>query len=365
MRLDRLTVQNWRNIAQADFRPGPGLTVLCGDNGQGKTNLLEAVWSLTGGKSFRASRDAELIRQGAEFSVLEGSIFCEDRLQTLRLTVGSPASQKPGRNMSRNGMPPVRAASLAGLFTAVVFDPNHLSLIKGGPEGRRRFLDTALCQLYPAYLKLLRRYSRIVTQKNSLLKECRGRFSLSASQSDLLEIYDQQLAEAGQALSLRRQKYLEELAPLAVANYSEISSGREQLALRYLPSFGPEGLLECCRQKRSEEIRSGFCLAGPHREDFEVTLDGRSARVFGSQGQQRSAVLSLKLAEAAQAARIREDSPVMLMDDVLSELDEKRRAWLLTRMEGRQTIVTACDSAEFLKTSGILYAVSGGEIRPL
>ncbi len=365
MRLDRLIVQDWRNIARADFSPGPGLTVLCGDNGQGKTNLLEAVWALTGGKSFRASRDLELIRQGQEFSVLEGTLFCEERTQTLRLTVGSPSSPRPGRTMSRNGTPPVRAASLAGLFTAVVFDPNHLSLIKGGPEGRRRFLDTALCQLYPAYLKLLRRYGRIVTQKNSLLRECRGQFSLSRSQVDLLDVYDRQLADTGEELSRRRQSYLEALAPLAVANYSEISSGREQLALRYLPSFGSEGLLSCCLQKRAEEIRAGFCQVGPHREDFEVTLDGRSARTYGSQGQQRSAVLSLKLAEAAQAAKIREDAPVMLLDDVLSELDEKRRAWLLTRMEGRQTIVTACDSAEFLKTSGVLYAVSGGQIRPL
>ena len=175
----------------------------------------------------------------------------------------------------------------------------------------------------------------------------------------------QQLGGTGGGLGGRRQGYLVALAPLAVANYSEISSGREQLALRYLPSFGSEGLLSCCLQKRAEEIRAGFCQVGPHREDFEVTLDGRSARTYGSQGQQRSAVLSLKLAEAAQAAKIREDAPVMLLDDVLSELDEKRRAWLLTRMEGRQTIVTACDSAEFLKTSGVLYAVSGGQIRPL
>ena len=365
MKLEHLRVANWRNIEEAELAPGPGLTVLCGDNGQGKTNLLEAVWALTGGKSFRGAKDAALIRREAEFALLEADLFCQGRPQNLRLTVGGPASQRPGRTISQNGTPPVRAAALAGVFTAVVFDPNHLSLIKGGPEGRRRFLDTALCQLYPAYLQLLRRYTRVVTQKNALLKSCRGQFSLSRSQADLLEVYDQQLAAAGEELSLRRQKYLEELGPLAVAIYSEISSGREQLALRYLPSYGPEGLAAACAARRAEELRAGFCLAGPHREDFEVTLDGQSARTFGSQGQQRSAVLSLKLAEGSVAARVLEDDPVVLLDDVLSELDEKRRAWLLTRMEGRQTIVTAGDSAEFLKTNGVLYGVKAGKVTPL
>ena len=273
MRLDQLSVEGWRNIRQADFRPGPGLTVLCGDNGQGKTNLLEAVWALTGGKSFRASKDVELIQRGEEFAVLDARLFCQGRDQNLRLTVGGPGSQRPGRTMSQNGLPPVRAAALAGVFTAVVFDPNHLSLSKGGPEVRRRFLDTALCQLYPAYLKLLRRYSRVVTQKNAFLKSCRGQFSLSRTQTDLLDVYNHQLAEAGEELSRRRQEYLEGLAPLAVANYSEISSGREQLALRYLPSFGPGGLWETCQAKKAEELRAGFCVAGPHREDFEVTLE--------------------------------------------------------------------------------------------
>ena len=181
MRLLSLEVANYRNIAAAQLEPGRELTVICGNNGQGKTNLLEAIWLLTGGKSFRGGKDAELVRRGETFAVLEAVTQRTrqedqepDEPANVRITVGTPDAQRPGRYASVNGSPPKRAAGLAGSFPAVVFDPGHLSLVKGAPEGRRRFLDAALCQLYPGYLATYRRYVRALQQKNALLRHSAG-----------------------------------------------------------------------------------------------------------------------------------------------------------------------------------------------
>ena len=321
MRLLSLEVANYRNIAAAQLEPGRELTVICGNNGQGKTNLLEAIWLLTGGKSFRGGKDAELVRRGETFAVLEAVTQRTrqedqepDEPANVRITVGTPDAQRPGRYASVNGSPPKRAAGLAGSFPAVVFAPGHLSLVKGAPEGRRRFLDAALCQLYPGYLATYRRYVRALQQKNAL----------------------------------------------ACANYAELSHGAERMAVRYAAQFEPGGLSALLKQRQNEELRAGQSLCGIHREDVELLLDDQPAKVFASQGQQRSVVLSLKMAEAAAAARITGEHPVLLLDDVLSELDEGRKQYLLTRMKEKQTFVTSCDDTAFLKTDGEVYRMNGG-----
>ena len=193
MRLDALQVQDFRNLESATLCPAPQLTVLCGANGQGKTNLLEGIWLLTGAKSFRGAKDAELIRRGQLFGALEARFEAGGRAQELRLTVGSKESGRPGRRARLNGADRGRAASVAGTFTAVVFDPNHLSLVKGGPEGRRHFLDAALCQLYPGYLAALRRYARVTAQKNALLKA----YEITPGADMLLETYNEAMAAYG------------------------------------------------------------------------------------------------------------------------------------------------------------------------
>ena len=202
MRLLSLEVTNYRNIASARLEPGRELTVICGNNGQGKTNLLEAIWLLTGGKSFRGGKDAELVRRGETFAVLE-AVTQRTRQEDqepddparVRITVGTPDAPRPGRYASVNGAAPKRAASLAGSFPAVVFDPGHLSLVKGAPEGRRRFLDAALCQLYPGYLATYRRYVRVLQQKNALLRHsATGQERPYAEKCALLEVLNVELA---------------------------------------------------------------------------------------------------------------------------------------------------------------------------
>ncbi len=365
MRLDRLTVTDFRNLAAVTLEPDERLTVLCGPNGQGKTNLLEAVWLLTGGKSFRAAKDAELIRRGAGFAVLAADFEGGGRDQTMRLTVGGPQSQRPGRTVRLNGADRGRAASIAGTFTAVVFTPDHLRLVKDGPDGRRRFVDAALCQCQPAHLTALRRYQRALTQKNALLKH----FDETRDAPLLLDTLNAALAEAGGAVMARRAWFLQRLAPLAAANYAEISAGAEDLALRYLPgaAFAPEQdpaqvLAQKLAALRAAECRAGFCLTGPHRDDVEILLGGQPGRTFGSQGQQRSAVLAMKLAEADVVGDVLEEKPVMLLDDVLSELDDARQTYLLTHIGGKQTIVTTCDSAAFARTNGRLVQVRNGTV---
>ena len=360
MRLAHLELTDHRNLAHAVLDPDPHLTVLCGPNGQGKTNLLEAVWLLTGGKSFRGSRDAELIRRGCAFSVVEGVFESGGSEKTIRLTVGSKGSQRPGRTAKLNGADQGRAATLAGNFQAVVFEPDLLALVKGGPEGRRRFLDAALCQIYRPYLVALRRYMRLVAQKNALLKS----YEITPNAGLLLDAYNEQLAGYGGQIMAHRQRFTDALAPAAAANYGEISHGAEAFTLRYLCcAEAPTGqaLAEKLAAVRGSELRAGFCLAGPHREDLDLQLDGQPARVYGSQGQQRSCVLAMKLAEATVAGELFGEHPVLLLDDVLSELDDERQTYLLTRMGEHQTIVTTCDTAAFARTTGKIVYVKGGQ----
>lgn len=362
MRLKQLTLQNYRNIAHAEFIPCAELTVICGKNGQGKTNLLESVWLLTGAKSFRGAKDPELIARHQPFAVLDGiTETSEEQTSHIYLTVGTKETPRPGRTAKRNGVDLGRASNLAGIFTAVVFEPGNLSLVKGSPEGRRRFLDAALCQLYPGYLTTLRRYTRLVTQKNALLKH----YDRTPGAAEMLDVFDEDLARQGQEITHRRMDYMNRMLPLVRHNYDEISSGSEQMELVYRPSFDEQGLLSMLHQSRRADLRAGFCTTGPHREDFDVLLDGQPAKLFASQGQQRSAVLSLKLAEASCAQQVTGEHPVMLLDDVLSELDATRQEYLLTRMRQKQTIVTACDSSLFHKTEGELFRMDGGVLQKL
>ena len=358
MRLEKLILANFRNIQSASFYPGEELTVITGANGQGKTNLLEAVWLLTGGKSFRGAKDIQLIRQGEQFAILEGAAAFEGGEDHIRVVVGTPDSQRPGRTAKLNGADVGRASALAGRFGAVVFEPGHLSLVKGAPEGRRRFLDAALCQLYPGYLNTLRRYARLIAQKNSLLKY----WERTPGAAGMCDAFDADLAAQGEEIRRRRTRWLEKMAPLACANYNEISRGSETLALAYQSEWSGGQLAAALAESRLADRRAGFCTVGPHRDDLEIYLSGRPARAFASQGQQRSVVLSVKLAEAALAAEVTGEHPVMLLDDVLSELDPARQEYLLTRVKGRQTIVTACDSSLFHKAAGQVLRMEAGRL---
>ena len=358
MRLDSLQVQNYRNIENASFTPDPQLTVIAGQNGQGKTNLLESIWLLTGSKSFRGSKDLEMVKRDALFGKIEGAGVSQNKTNNIEILVAGAENPKKGRFAKINGVDYGRATSIAGTFTAVVFDPGHLSLTKGGPEGRRKFLDAALCQLYPGYIGILRRFTRAISQKNALLKK----YYQTADADSILDVFDAEIAASGEEISRRREDYLLSAGPAAEQFYKEISDGAELLQIQYERSCEAGGLEELLKRKRSTDVRAGFSTTGPQREDFETLLDSQSARAFGSQGQQRSIVLSLKLAEAAMALEVSGEHPVLLLDDVLSELDETRQAYLLSRMSGKQSFVTTCDPAAFNRTAGKIVTVQAGKV---
>lgn len=358
MRLESLLVQNCRNIEEIYFTPDPELTVIAGKNGQGKTNLLECIWLLTGSKSFRGSKDIELVKRGKLFGRIEGDTVTDQKQNAIELIIAGSESHKKGRKAKINGVDYGRATSIAGTFTAVVFDPGHLTLIKGGPEGRRKFLDAALCQLYPGYIGILRRFTRALSQKNALLKK----YYQTPDADGILDVFDTEIAITGEEISRRRKEYLSIAGPAAENFYAEISDGAEVLTLSYLENCEQGGLFSLLREKRHVDIRVGFSTSGPQREDFEALLNNQSVRIFGSQGQQRSVVLSLKLAEAAHAKEISGEHPVLLLDDVLSELDEKRQAYLLSRIHGKQSFVTTCDPSAFGRAGGKVITLEKGEL---
>lgn len=354
MKVTRLCVEGFRNIAHADITPVDGVNLFCGANAQGKTNLLEALWLFTGGRSFRGAKDAELIGFGQEKAALTMHFFAGERDQTADITVS------PRRRAVLNGVDLGSATKLAGKFCGIVFSPEHLSLIKDGPDNRRRFLDAAYCQLRPSYTGSLAAYTRALTQRNALLREMRQ--NPVPGGDELLTVFDRQLALNGARVCRVRGTYLAHIAPMAAAIYDGLSRGTETLDLTYLPSGQlawntsseevTERLEGMLKTSHAADLAAGFTTVGPHRDDFDVTINGLSARVYGSQGQQRSAVLALKLAEAEALREVTEEAPVALLDDVMSELDEWRQDYLLNHLTDEQVFITCCEPSSVMRMAG-------------
>lgn len=370
MHITRLTTENFRNLQDVELLPCQEVNVIYGGNAQGKTNLLEALWLFTGGHSFRGAKDAELPKlspQGGT-NVARASLslefFSEGRTQAASLFI-----ENGRRSSVINGVKKKTGSALVGKMRSVIFSPEHLLLIKEGPARRRSFIDGALCQLKPGYAGLLGIFQRALLQRNALLKDL-VRFP---ELTDTLGVWDARFAKLGGEVMAERAAYIQRLAPKVQDVYSGISKGREALALAYAPAIKTDGpfdgreaeqalLQELARTRRSD-IRAGFTTAGPHRDDLEITLDGISARAYGSQGQQRSAVLALKLAEAEALSQLTGEAPVVLLDDVMSELDQSRQDYLLNHLHGRQVFITCCspETVSRLET-GRRFKVEAGRV---
>ena len=345
MKVISLTLKQFRNIEAMTLTPNSGVNVIYGDNAQGKTNLIEGLWLFTGGRGLRGGLQSELIRFGCDCAALDLVFFAQGRQQSASLRLGGK------KTASLNEIALESPTKLAGVFPAVVFFPEHLSLIKEGPAGRRRFLDDAIGQIMPRYQKYLADYGRILTQRASLLEQIYRQPSLEP----MLEVWDEHFARFSWVILKARQRYAGLLKGQAVDIYKGISRDSEALSLAYsstLPvaeEWEDGEAHDAIRQKllemRSEDIRAGATTAGPHRDDLELRLDGYPARTFGSQGQQRSCALALKLAECAILEEVTGEQPIILLDDVLSELDKSRREYLLSGFGGSQVFLTCCDPA--------------------
>jgi DNA replication and repair protein RecF len=359
VRLRKLQLQNHRNYARLDLSPGPGVNVLIGANGQGKTNLLEAVAMLALSSSPRARREIELVGPVGAGSRIQAEIDSGQSRREISIEL-DVTGDRAHRAIEVDGARR-RAFDLPGHFRVVLFWPDDLGLVKAGPELRRRFLNQMLVQVEPGYARALAGLRRVLEQRNSLLK----RMAAGEGGSDTLEAWNQELVKVGSEIAGARQRAVAELAPEAARCHAEIASG-ERLEIQY--QGPPENLAEAVNNSLAEDLRRGSTSVGPHRDDIRVLLDGEEARSYASQGQQRTSVVSLKLAEAALIERRTGERPVLLLDDVLSELDGERRAALLKEVAvGGQVIITSVEAGPFppdLIAKAMVWTVEAGRIQP-
>ncbi len=348
MLANSLKLIDFRNNAYSEIEFTDGVNVIYGENAAGKTNILEAIFYFASGKSFRGCKDKELIRFGCDAAA--AYLGFSDRQKSAEMGVKLYKNHR--REFERDGNRITKLSEYLGAFRAVVFTPDHLALVKGQPENRRRFIDLAICQSYPRYVSYLNEYNRVLAQKNALLRsEAEDSFKY-----DMLSVYNEKMAFSAGAISFNRRRFLKQLEETALLEHYEISGGSEELSIRYNGCFEEEpsgaeetrkAMLLYLNGKAETEIARRMCVFGVHKDDFTVFLNGKNARFFASQGQQRSAVLSLKLAEGEMSHRVTGEYPVFLFDDILSELDFFRRGIILKKTEGRQVIITGCESEYF------------------
>ncbi len=333
---------NYRNIKHQELACVPGLNILYGENAQGKTNSIEAIYSFARGKNFRGQKDQDLIYFGEKFYQTKILFHTGIRDQTLCYRFENKNKEK-----YHNNYPEKKLSGMIGYLRAVLFCPDHLSIIKGSPAERREFLNIAIGQLYPAYLAIFTEYNRYLDNRNALLKKAQKGESIDFS---LLDIYSLKVAEIGAIIHMYRKRYIENIEELVLDESRKISGKKESIVIKYNPCAKAEKeenvkdfYLSCFKKHRDREIQTGSTLYSIGRDDFSLILNKKEVRDFGSQGQQRSALLALKLAEGEISGEISGDYPIYLFDDVLSELDESRRKFLERRGEERQIIITTCE----------------------
>ncbi len=360
MKLCNIHIENFRNISNAEMIPGDGINIIYGENAQGKTNILEAVWLLGGIKSFRGSKDSELIEFNKDKAHIGAEFDSQGRMQTAEITIQNQ------RAASLNGVS-ISSSELSEAFQSVVFAPMHLMLIKDGPQARRKFIDQAISQIMPRYQATIREYGRAVKQRNTVLRDIRWHAELM----DMLDAFEDKISRSGARLIRLRTKYTSKLSVYVQDIYNGLSSGRESIDIKYEPEiecsdFTDEAkiyasLRESLISSRDEDIATATTSVGPHRDDLVIDINGVPARTFGSQGQQRSAALALKLAEASMIKESFGEQPIALLDDVMSELDESRQDYILNHIRGWQVFITCCDPSQVMRMSeGRRFEIKNG-----
>lgn len=366
MRIDALTLEGFRNYDRQALTFHHSCNVIYGENAQGKTNLLEAMVYLSCGKSPRARADRELIGFDRDKARILGQMFTRDR--EFRTEVELFRGRR--RKASVNGVPAKNNAALSDVLHTVFFSPEDLMLIREGAAARRRFMDLSLCQLRPRYGEALAEYHRLYEHKTRILRDSGDYPQLLATLPD----FNRRLCQVGAVLIHYRARYCRALAEYAAQVHYECSGQREELELRYQTvstvhdPFLPQeqlfaALMEHQKSHEQAEIASRLCLSGPHKDDLEVLVNGRSARQFCSQGQVRTAALALKLADREIHRNTMGEYPIMLLDDVLSELDPRRQEYVLNRIAGGQVFITCCENDRLdALLSGKVFHIRGGEV---
>lgn len=347
MKINSIEIENFRNIENLKLE-FDNVNIIYGENAQGKTNLIEAIYLFTGSKSFRGVKDKDLIKFGKDFSKLKINFENKNRDQYAQIDI------KKRRNVSLNGIKKKYTTQLSEELKAVIFSPVHLSMVKDGPSERRKFIDTALFQIKAGYRNILKEYNHCLEQRNMLLKD----ISKNGSLSDMLYIWDKNLAFCGAKIIYQRQKYIENLLPYTEEIFDGLSGGKEKIDLFLKGTFDyknvtqeeiEKNLISALEKSRTNDIYNKITTVGPHRDDMEILINQNSARRFASQGQQRSCVLALKLAEASLLRDMTKEEPLALLDDVMSELDITRQDYILNHIKDWQVFITCCDANTVLR----------------
>ena len=364
MRIKSLRLRDFRNYSSLNIDFAKAFNIIYGNNAQGKTNIIEAIFLCATGRSHRTTKDNELLKYGAagfNIKLLFEKAGIEEEIEVVY-------KSEERKKIRINEIPLKKIGDLMGHLNAVMFSPEDLLLIKQGPAERRRFADITLSQLRPSYFYDLQQYSKILYQRNTLLKSIIIRRELEAT----LDVWDKHLVKTGMRIMKARNSFVIKLNNFAKIRHEKLTNNIENLKLEYSPSFEFEAgcsdveleeiFTNLLEKNRGREIQKGISMFGPHRDDIDIILNGESTKIYGSQGQQRTSVLSMKLAEIDLMKEESGDYPVLLLDDVLSELDDKRKEQLLDSIVGMQTFITCTDRRFFQRntdSSGFYYIENG------
>ena len=360
MIINKISSKGFRNFDEFEFSPCNNMNVIFGNNAEGKTNLLEAIWLFSGAKSFRGAKDKELIGFNKDFAV-----------NTCNFTFGNIENNakiiiEEKRKAELNGLKFSSASKLAGKFYAIVFSPLDLNIVNDGPAVRRRFLDTAIGQIYPLYNEILREYVKAVGQRNIILRDAKYHREIE----NILEDFEISLSKLALKVVKYRLRYIDILKNTVREIYGGISGGRENLEIKYFSKINSDmdekEVRNLYKKSKKEDILNGNTSVGPHRDDIILKLDEKEIKSYGSQGQKRSAALSLKLAEAKLLKKITGEYPIALLDDVMSELDTKRQDFILNHIKDWQVFITCCDPANIISLNGgKVFKMEKGKIKEI
>jgi len=345
MNVTNLELKDFRNFPELSIQLDKGINIFYGRNAQGKTNILEAVYLGCTSKSHKSAKDREMIRFGCEEGHVKINVLKNDVSYRIDLHI----KKSRAKGIAVNGVPIRKISDLFGIANVVFFSPEDLGLIKNGPADRRRFLDLELCQLDKIYMHDLISYNKVVDQKNKVLKSLQEKGSRSSYSPEIISVYNEQMVHYGTSLIMKRREFIRELNEIIKEIHGKLTAGSEILKLTYEENVKENEFAETLFTSLEREIRNGASLTGPHRDDMGFKCNTVDLRHFGSQGQQRTAALSLKLSEIGLVEKITGDKPVLLLDDVLSELDKGRQDMLLESIHDIQTLITCTGIDDLLE----------------
>lgn len=353
MWIKNIKIKNFRNYEEEKINLEKNINIFYGENAQGKTNIIEAIFLCSLGKSFRAKKDIEMIKLNEENAIVEIEYEKSDREGKIKIELGNK------KNIYLNGIKIKKLSELLGNLNIVIFTPDDINILKGGPQNRRRFLDVMISQLRPNYMHILNLYLKTIEQRNKYLRQIKE----EQKQEKLLEIWDEKLAEYAEIIFHYRQEYIQKIKEKIQKIHQNITEGKEEINLFYRSDFeNKEQFQKILKNHRKIDFMKGYTSKGIHHDDFEVFLNDKMVNVYGSQGQHRTAMLSLKMAELEVIEEEIGEAPILLLDDFMSELDQTRRKNFLQYIQNAQVIITGTEKMEFENLDYSIFHVQKGEI---